>query len=159
MSRHYLIDKAVPPNSPVPSSMWHTITFYPLSLWCQDFLAWLLEGNFSTQDKLKSGDRTIPTGSPQPYSPTGSIFLFVVYSVLTARLLHEPLWCWWQCSCSSSPAPCDNGKQIGGTRHSMSMDVYTWTPRLEPFLPLFLWGSPYTVLQQHWKCPSGFCWQ
>lgn len=43
------------------------------------FLAQLLEGNFSSQDKLKSGDRTVPTGSPQPHSPTGSIFLSMVF--------------------------------------------------------------------------------
>lgn len=140
--------------------MTHNHTLFPLPV-TSTFLARLLERNISTQDKLNLGTEPFPQ-EPHSYIPPGSIFLSIVCSILAGRLLQGARWCWCQGSCGSSPAPCDSRKQIGGTRHLVSMDVYTWPPRLGPFLPLFLCGSPshtHMILQQHWKCPSGLHWQ
>lgn len=73
-SRHYLIDKGVPLSTAARSQfcVTHNQTLFPFPV-TSTFLARPLEGNsFSTQDKLKSWDRTIPQGSAPPHSPIHS---------------------------------------------------------------------------------------
>ena len=128
-SRHYLIDKGVPLSTAACSQfcVTHNQTLFPFPV-TSTFLARPLEGNsFSTQDKLKSWDRTIPQGSAPPHSPIHSHLPGGKCSSSSHELLFRPHWHWPQCSCNSSPAPCDSGKQIGRTRHLVSVDVHTWT--------------------------------